>query len=59
MAVLKANFISIDGREEQHPEGSYYIEWYDGSEAPAPIRGEECARGRGKTPSASAAHWES
>lgn len=28
---IKANFVSIDGREEQHPEGSYYIEWYDGS----------------------------
>ena len=30
---LKANFVSIDGREEQHSEGSYYIEWYDGSKA--------------------------
>jgi integrase/recombinase XerD len=28
---IKANFVSIDGREQQHPEGSYYIEWYDGN----------------------------
>jgi integrase/recombinase XerD len=28
---IKANFVSIDGHEEQHPEGSYYIEWYKGS----------------------------
>jgi integrase len=28
---IKANLVLIDGQEEQHPEGSYYIEWYDGS----------------------------
>jgi integrase/recombinase XerD len=28
---IKANFVLIDGHEKQHPEGSYYIEWYDGS----------------------------
>ena len=28
---IKANFVLIDGHEEQRPEGSYYIEWYDGS----------------------------
>ena len=27
---IKANFVEIAGREEHHPEGSYYIEWYDG-----------------------------
>jgi hypothetical protein len=26
-----ANFVLIEGQEEQHPEGSYYIEWYDGN----------------------------
>src|ERR1700723_3230417 len=28
---IKANFVVIDGREEHHPEGSYYIEWWNGS----------------------------
>jgi len=28
---VKANVVLIDGHEEQHPEGSYYIEWYEGS----------------------------
>lgn len=28
---IKANVVLIDSHEEQHPEGSYYIEWYDGS----------------------------
>jgi integrase/recombinase XerD len=27
---IKANLIEIAGREELHPEGSYYIEWYEG-----------------------------
>jgi integrase/recombinase XerD len=27
---IKANFVVIEGREEHHPEGSYYIDWYDG-----------------------------
>jgi integrase/recombinase XerD len=28
---VKADYVKIDGREEHHPEGSYYIEWYDGN----------------------------
>jgi hypothetical protein len=28
---IKANVVVIDGREENHPEGSYYIEWWNGS----------------------------
>jgi integrase len=27
---IKANYVEIGGREEHHPEGSYYIEWWDG-----------------------------
>lgn len=27
---IKANYVEIAGREEHHPEGSYYIEWWDG-----------------------------
>jgi len=27
---IKANAVLVEEREEQHPEGSYYIEWYDG-----------------------------
>ena len=27
---IKANFILIGGHEEHHPEGSYYIEWWEG-----------------------------
>jgi integrase/recombinase XerD len=27
---IKANYVAIEGSEEHHPEGSYYIEWYDG-----------------------------
>ena len=27
---IKANYVEIAGREEHHPEGSYYIEWYEG-----------------------------
>ena len=28
---IKANYIEIAGREEYHPEGSYYIEWWEGA----------------------------
>jgi integrase len=28
---IKANFVEIGGREEHHPEGSYYIEWWNGA----------------------------
>ena len=28
---IKANVVVIAGREENHPEGSYYIEWWNGS----------------------------
>jgi integrase/recombinase XerD len=28
---IKAQVVLIEGREESHPEGSYYIEWYDGN----------------------------
>ena len=27
---IKANAVLVEEREEHHPEGSYYIEWYDG-----------------------------
>jgi integrase/recombinase XerD len=27
---IKANAVLVEEHEEQHPEGSYYIEWYDG-----------------------------
>jgi integrase len=27
---IKANFVEIAGRQEHHPEGSYYIEWWNG-----------------------------
>ena len=26
---VKADCVEIAGREERHPEGSYYIEWYE------------------------------
>jgi hypothetical protein len=28
---IKANCVVIAGHEEHHPEGSYYIEWWNGS----------------------------
>jgi integrase/recombinase XerD len=28
---IKANYVEIAGREEHHPEGSYYIEWWEGT----------------------------
>jgi integrase len=28
---VKANVVWVDGKEELHPEGSYYIEWREGS----------------------------
>ena len=28
---VKPDWVLVDGREERHPEGSYYIEWYEGS----------------------------
>jgi hypothetical protein len=28
---IKANYVEIAGREEHHPEGSYYIEWWNGA----------------------------
>ena len=27
---IKAHVVEIAGREEHHPEGSYYVEWHDG-----------------------------
>jgi len=27
---IKAHYVIIDKREEYHPEGSYYLDWYDG-----------------------------
>jgi integrase/recombinase XerD len=27
---IKANYVEIGGHEEHHPEGSYYIEWWEG-----------------------------
>lgn len=27
---IKPNYVYANGREEYHPEGSYYIEWYEG-----------------------------
>lgn len=27
---IKAHYVIIDEREEYHPEGSYYLDWYDG-----------------------------
>jgi len=27
---IKTNCVQIGGREEHHPEGSYYIDWYEG-----------------------------
>jgi len=26
---IKAHYVIIDGREEHHPEGSYYLDWYE------------------------------
>jgi integrase/recombinase XerD len=28
---IKANYVEIAGHEEYHPEGFYYIEWWDGA----------------------------
>jgi integrase/recombinase XerD len=28
---VKPDVVLVDGKEERHPEGAYYIEWYDGS----------------------------
>jgi integrase len=28
---IKPDWVAVDGREERHPEGSYYIEWRDGA----------------------------
>jgi len=27
---IKPDWVTVDGFEQKHPEGSYYIEWYDG-----------------------------
>ena len=27
---VKPNFVHVDGKQEHHPEGAYYIEWYEG-----------------------------
>ena len=27
---LKAHYVKVSGREEHHPEGSYYLDWYEG-----------------------------
>jgi hypothetical protein len=26
---IKPDWVSVDGKEERHPEGAYYIEWRD------------------------------
>ena len=27
---IRADVVLVKGREERHPEGSFYISWYDG-----------------------------
>jgi len=27
---IKTDAVIVDGKEEQHPEGSYYLSWYEG-----------------------------
>src|SRR5437016_14088801 len=27
---IKPDAVMVDGKEEQHPEGSYYLSWYEG-----------------------------
>ncbi len=27
---VKPDFVLVDGRQERHPEGAYYLEWYEG-----------------------------
>src|SRR5215469_4690642 len=28
---VKPDYVLIGGKEERHPEGAYYLEWYEGS----------------------------
>ena len=28
---VKPDFVHVDGKQEHHPEGAYYIEWYEGA----------------------------
>ena len=28
---VKPDWVFADGKEERHPEGSYYLDWYEGS----------------------------
>jgi integrase len=30
-ARVKPDVVYVDGREERHPEGAYYLEWYEGA----------------------------
>ena len=27
---IKADLVIVNGKEERHPEGAYYLEWYEG-----------------------------
>src|SRR5881275_2738720 len=41
---VRADLVIVNGREERHPEGAYYLEWWEGGEAYSPVGREGCCR---------------
>src|SRR5438128_6519489 len=54
---VKPDMVLVNGKEERHPEGAYYLEWHEGSKRVRLSVGEGCRR-RQHTPSAQGSRTE-